>query len=104
VETNGCGSCVSQGYDVSAFESTYNLELNWHDAEVDQLYCGPDKEVRLECWHVDVLELALDGALAAAFADGHECEEAPQTWIVVSTQLYEPILEVHNSPTGAKIN
>jgi hypothetical protein len=55
------------------------LELDRHDPEVDQLHCRPDKEIRLERWDVDVLELALYGALAAALADGHECEEASQT-------------------------
>lgn len=58
---------------------TYNLELDGHDAEVDQLHCWPNKEVRFKCWHVDILEFASDGTLAAALADSHECEEASQT-------------------------
>ena len=58
---------------------TYNLELNWHDAEVDQLHRGPNNKVRFERRHVHILELASDGAPAAALTDGHECEEAAQT-------------------------
>jgi hypothetical protein len=96
VETNGCENRVRQIHRVSASKSTYNLELDWHDAEVDQLDCGPDKEVRLERWHVDVLELALNGTLAAALADGHECEEASQTYMVVSILLYKPNPGVRN--------
>jgi hypothetical protein len=58
---------------------THNLELNGHDAEVEHLHCRPDNEVRFECRDVDVLELVLDGALATAFTDGHESEEASKT-------------------------
>jgi hypothetical protein len=57
---------------------THNLELNRHDAEVNELHRGPDKEVRLECWHVNILEFASDGTLTAALTDGHEREEAPE--------------------------
>lgn len=58
---------------------THNLELDGHDAEVDQLYRGPNNKVRFERRYVDVLELASDGTPATALADGHECEEAAQT-------------------------
>lgn len=78
--TRRAGDIVSERMECfTDFESTYNLELNGHNAEVDQLHCWPNDEVRFECWHVDVLEFASDGALAAALADGHECEEASQT-------------------------
>ena len=58
---------------------THNLELDGHDAEVDQLHCGPNDEVRLKRRHVNILEFASDGAPATALANGHECEEAAQT-------------------------
>ena len=58
---------------------TYNLELNGHDAEVDQLHRRPNDEVRFERRYVDILELTSDGAPATALADSHECEEASQT-------------------------
>jgi hypothetical protein len=63
---------------------THNLELNGHDAEVKHLHSRPDNEVRFECRDIDVLELGSDGALATAFTDGHECEEAGETWDSVS--------------------
>lgn len=65
--------------------ATHNLELNGHDAEVEHLYRRPDNEVRFECGNIDVLELVLDGALATAFANGHESEEAAETWAIVSS-------------------
>ena len=56
-----------------------NLELNGHDAEVEHLHRRPDNEVCFECRDIDVLELVLDCALATAFTDGHESEEASKT-------------------------
>lgn len=64
---------------MSSHYSTHNLELNGHDTEVDQLNRRPDKEVRFKRRHVDVLEFASDGTLAATLADGHKCEEASET-------------------------
>lgn len=58
---------------------THNLELNGHDAEVEHLHRRPDNEVCFECRDIDVLELVLDCALATAFTDGHESEEASKT-------------------------
>jgi hypothetical protein len=83
--------------------NTHNLELNGHDAEVDQLHRGPYDEVRLERRHVDVLELASDSAPTTALADGHECEEAAQTWMDVSIFLCRRPSFKH-SPIGAKMN
>lgn len=55
---------------------TYNLELNRHKTEVDDLHSWPDYKVRLQRWDVDVLELARHSALSTAFGNGHEREEA----------------------------
>jgi hypothetical protein len=48
------------------------------------LHRRPDNEVRFKRRNIDVLELGSDGALATAFADGHEGEEAGKTWADVS--------------------
>lgn len=58
---------------------TYDLELNGHDTEVDHLHRGPNDEVRLKSWHVNILELMGNGTPATTFADSHECEEAAKT-------------------------
>ena len=58
---------------------THNLELNGRDAEVEHLHRRPDNEVCFECRDIDVLELVFDGALATAFANSHEGEEAAKT-------------------------
>ena len=58
---------------------TYNLELDGHDPEVDDLDCRPDQEVGLERRNVDVLELALNSALSTTLGKGHVCEEGGET-------------------------
>lgn len=60
--------------------STYNLVLNGHDTEVDNLHSWPDQPVGLKRRDIDVLELALHGTLSTALGYGHECEEAGKTW------------------------
>jgi hypothetical protein len=65
---------------MKSVRNTYNLVLDRHDSEVDNLHCGPDKPVGLQRWDVDVLEFALHSALSSALSNGHECEEAGKTF------------------------
>lgn len=58
---------------------TYNLELNRHDPEVDDLHGWPDQKVGLESRHIDVLELALHGALPTTLRNRHVREESRET-------------------------
>lgn len=60
-------------------QSTHNLILNRHDSEVDDLHRRPDHPVGLQRRDVDILELALYGALATTLSDGHEGEETGKT-------------------------
>jgi hypothetical protein len=59
--------------------ATYNLELDGHHTEVDDLHSRPNQEVGLEGWNVDILELALHSTPSTALSDGHECEESGKT-------------------------
>lgn len=58
---------------------TYDLELDWHDAEVENLDCRPKNEVGLQCRQVDVTELASQSSSSATLGDRHETEKAHQT-------------------------
>jgi hypothetical protein len=58
---------------------THNLELQRHDAEVENLHGRPDHVIRLQRRNVHFLELASNGATAAALGDGHEEEEERET-------------------------
>jgi hypothetical protein len=58
---------------------TYNLVLDRHDPEVDELDRRPNHVIGLERRNVNVLELALHGALSTTFGNRHECEESRQT-------------------------
>lgn len=58
---------------------TNNLELNGHDAEVENLHGRPQEIVRFERRNVDVAELVDQGIPAAAFRHRHEGEETEQT-------------------------
>lgn len=60
-------------------QATHNLELDGHDPEVDDLHSWPDQEVGLQRRDINVLELALDGALSTTLGDGHVCEECRKT-------------------------
>lgn len=77
METKGCASVSKQRG--KGKRGAYNLELNRHDPEVDDLHGRPDQEVGLQRRDVDILELALHCALSAALGDGHVCEEGCQT-------------------------
>jgi hypothetical protein len=57
----------------------YDLILNRHDAEVDNLHRRPDQPVGLERRNVDVLKFALHSALPSTLRHGHESEEARKT-------------------------
>jgi hypothetical protein len=59
---------------------TYNLELNGHHTEVDDLHSRPNQEVGLQGRNVDVLKLALYSTPSTTFSNGHECEESGETW------------------------
>lgn len=58
---------------------SYNLVLNWHNAEVDHLHSWPHHPVGLERRDVDVLKFTLHCALATALSNCHEREETGQT-------------------------
>jgi hypothetical protein len=60
--------------------NTYNLVLDRHDSEVDNLDCGPDEPVGLQRRDINVLELALHSALSTTLSNGHESEEAGKTF------------------------
>lgn len=62
-----------------ARRETHELELDGHQAEVDDLDGRPDGIVGLECRHVHVPELVVDGPFATALGDGHGCVEAHET-------------------------
>ena len=57
----------------------YNLELNRHHTEVDDLHSRPNQEIGLQGWNVNVLELALYSTLSTAFSDRHEREKSGET-------------------------
>lgn len=80
--TNGRNKGLSKllAHVFAGVRTTYNLVLDRHDSEVDHLHSWPDQPVGLECRNVDVLELLLHGALSTALGDGHESEEARETW------------------------
>jgi hypothetical protein len=59
--------------------NTYNLELDRHKSEVDDLDCRPDQIVRFEGGNVDLLELPRDSALTATLCNRHEGEEDTET-------------------------
>lgn len=74
--------------------TTYDLELNRHKPEIDELNSRPDDKVRLQSRDIDILELLLDLALAATLCDRHKCEEGCQT-----ARRKEQLVEC-NSPKG----
>lgn len=58
---------------------TYDLVLNGHDAEIDNLHSWPDQPIGLQRRNIDVLEFALHRTLSTTLSDGHESEEARKT-------------------------
>lgn len=82
---------------------SYNLELDGHEPEVDDLHRGPHQEVGFQRRYVDVLELAGDRTLSAALGNGHESEEARKAWGRVSGARGR-IERVCALPTGANRN
>jgi hypothetical protein len=78
VETKGWRKSV-RARCVYVDKSTYDLELDRNETEVNDLHCWPDQEVGFERWDIDVLELARHGAFSTTFRNGHECEKACQT-------------------------
>jgi hypothetical protein len=71
-------SSVSSRYLKNLWNS-YNLVLDRHDAEVDNLHSGPHHPIGLQRRHVDVLEFALHSALPTAFGNGHKSKETRKT-------------------------
>jgi hypothetical protein len=71
-------TCVSCHH-LSGNWKTYNLVLDWHDPEVDELNRRPNHIIGFERRNVDVLELALHGALSTTFGNRHKREESRQT-------------------------
>lgn len=59
---------------------THDLKLNGHHAKVEDLHRGPEHEVGLERGQVNILEFAVKRTLASTFRNGHEGEEAYETW------------------------
>lgn len=70
---------------VYSLEGTYDLVLNGHDTEVDNLHRRPDQPVGFERRDVDVLKLALYSALASTLGYRHEGEETRKTCRVLAT-------------------
>lgn len=70
---------------VSGRECTHELELNRHQTEVDDLHRRPNCVVGLQGWHVHVTELRHDSTSATALSNGHDAEEAGNTYQAVST-------------------
>lgn len=66
-------------HDPVDFESTYNLELDRYNPEVQNLNCRPNKKVGLEGRDVYILEFASQGPSTTTFCNGHIREEAHQT-------------------------
>jgi hypothetical protein len=61
------------------YASTYDLELDRDDPEVQHLHHRPEHIVCLQSWQVDVLELMGNGSLPTTLGDGHERKEAGET-------------------------
>jgi hypothetical protein len=59
----------------SVQHKTYDLELDGHDSEVENLHAWPHHKVGLESWNIDVLKLPSNCALATTFGNCHECEK-----------------------------
>lgn len=60
--------------------ATYDLELDGHEAEVDDLYSRPEHVVCLQSWNVNVLHFLDYGPSAPSFGNGHESKETPKTY------------------------
>lgn len=58
---------------------THQLELNWHQAEVDDLDRGPNHKVGLERRHIHVPQLVLHGAPTTTLGNRHDSEESGNT-------------------------
>ena len=63
----------------SVQHKTYDLELDGHDSEVENLHAWPHHKVGLESWNIDVLKLPSNCALPTTFGNCHECEKCCQT-------------------------
>lgn len=58
---------------------TYQLELNRHQAEVDNLYSRPNNIVGLESWNVHIPKLVRNGATATTLSNSHGRVKHSQT-------------------------
>ena len=58
---------------------TYNLELNRHKPEIDELNSRPDDKVRFQSRNIDVLELLLDLPVAATLSNCHKSKKGCET-------------------------
>ena len=59
---------------------TYYLVWQRDDPEVNELYNRPKHEVGFESRQIHVLELSRHGTASTAFCNGHESEEACETY------------------------
>ena len=82
--------CEFEGLD------TYQLELNRHQAEVDDLDSGPDHKVGLQRRDIHVPQLVVDGSSATTLCNGHHGKEACNTCenVMVSKCLDTPSIYV----------
>lgn len=78
VDTKGWNN-VSDG-PVIRTGSTYNLILNGHNSEVNDLNRRPNHPVGFQGRNINILEFALHSALPTALSNSHESEEAGKTY------------------------
>ena len=89
----------------SATIHTYNLELDGHNAEVEDLHRRPENEVGLESRQEDVSELAAQRSSSTTLGDSHKSEKACQTYTsTVNNRAFLGAWKGHSVPKGAKMN
>lgn len=110
-ETNGCQRSVlaPKNRDTETErkrESTYNLELDGNNPEIEDLHRRPQHKVGLQSREVDISEFLRQRPLSAALSNGHVSKEARQTYMItaMSAQHHERKENHSHIPNGAKMN
>jgi hypothetical protein len=57
----------------------YKLELNGHEAEVNDLDQRPDHKVCLQSWHIHITELVADSSSSTSLCNSHSSEKYGNT-------------------------
>lgn len=55
---------------------TYQLELNGHQTEIDNLHQRPNHEVGFQGWDIHISQLVGNSSSSASFSNGHDGKEA----------------------------